>query len=160
MKRIPSITPLSFLILALSCHLPTYANKLPCLEEQIIAKGNKVNLWGQLKKEVLKDVDARESHRSHWATAISRHFSARSVHVYPTRIPVTSPARVFQFWIYLMSWAVCEKCGRRDASLWKTPTISGLTWTLPIPKIDGMTCNHHALWYHPPLLPTGYVMRS
>ena len=55
MKRIPSITPLSLLILALSCHLPTYAKQLPSLEEQIIAKGNKVNLWGQLKKEVLKD---------------------------------------------------------------------------------------------------------
>ena len=110
--------------------------------------------WLSVKsKEVVKMSDARESHRSHWATAMDTHFSACSVHEYPRRIPVTSPMRIFQYWTSLMSWAVCEECGRRDTSKWYRPCTSGLDWTLTIPKLSGMTCRHRALWQSPLLKP-------
>ena len=106
-------------------------------------------------REVVKMSEARESHRSHWAEAIDAQFSVCSVHRYPRRIPVTAPIRVFQLWTSLLSWAVCEECGRRDTSLWKNPCVSDLDWKLTIPELSGMTCGHHAFWYQSPLLETG-----
>ena len=106
-------------------------------------------------KEVVKMSDARESHRSHWAEAIDEQFSACSVHRYPRRIPVIAPVRVFQFWTSLLSWAVCEECGRRDTTSWTNPRVSDLDWKIPVTKLSGMTCGHKAFWYQSPLLKTG-----
>ena len=60
---------------------------------------------------------------------------------------MTAPVQVFLFWARLLSWAVCQTCGRRDAALWRTPSLKSGAWTITYPDVSaGITCSSHALW--------------
>ena len=94
-----------------------------------------------------RDSKARVSVQRHWQTALDKQFHVTSVLSNPKRVPVTAPSQVFRYWTYLVSWAVCQNCGRKKAASWRTPTRSNGTWQLIYPDIsNGCTCAHHAFW--------------
>jgi hypothetical protein len=101
-----------------------------------------------LRRTHVKTGGLREALRLHWKTAIDLHFGVASVSAYPRApVPITSPVAVFKYRTLLLSWVVCDKCGRRDATPWKTPCLKNGQWSLPYPEIkDGITCASHALW--------------
>ena len=60
---------------------------------------------------------------------------------------MTAPIQVFRYWTCLLSWAVCQTCGRKAAASWRTPTYHNGTWQLTYPDMSkGITCASHALW--------------
>ena len=80
------------------------------------------------KKAVAKTAALREAILCYWQTAVELHFGVRSISPYPAYTGLTCPASPFQFWTSMMSWAVCDCCGRKDTSLWKTPTLKDRLW--------------------------------
>ena len=80
------------------------------------------------KKETAKTNALREAIRLHWETAMKLHFGARSVSPYPAYTALVCPSPPLAFWNSLMSWAVCDRCGRKDATLWKTPQLTDGRW--------------------------------
>ena len=80
------------------------------------------------KKAIAKDIAQREAIRLHWETAVKLHFGVRSVSPYPAYTGLTCPHHPLQFWNSFMSWAVCDRCGRKDTSLWKVPTLKDGQW--------------------------------
>ena len=80
------------------------------------------------KKETAKTNALREAIRLHWETAMKLHFGARSVSPYPAYTALICPSPPLAFWNSLMSWAVCDSCGRKDATLWKTPKLTDGRW--------------------------------
>lgn len=98
-------------------------------------------------REEDKRVMIRESVRSHWEKAISKHFGVTSVSIYPARQLVSASAEPLWFWAECVSWAVCGRCGRRDTALWRTPTLTNMSWQLACPDMrNGLDCTSHALW--------------
>ena len=80
------------------------------------------------KKAVAKTAALREAILCYWQTAVELHFGVRSISPYPAYTGLTCPASPFQFWTSMMSWAVCDCCGRKDTTLWKTPTRKDRLW--------------------------------
>ena len=80
------------------------------------------------QKAMAKTNALREAIRLHWETAVKLHFGVRPVSPYPAYTALTCPTPPFKFWTSLMSWAVCDRCGRKDTQLWKTPTLKDGVW--------------------------------
>ena len=94
-----------------------------------------------------KDAKTKGSIERHWQTALDKQFHVTSVLSNPIRVPVTAPIQVFRYWTCLLSWAVCQTCGRKAAASWRTPTYHNGTWQLTYPDMSkGITCASHALW--------------
>ena len=116
-------------------------------DEKLWCRENLIGWLTVRKAAMVRTLAARESVRAHWDVAVNKQFGVKSVAVYPTRVPVTSPLKLFRFWTSMLSWAACEKCGRRDASLWKRPCLKNGDWDLPVPALAAaITCGHHAFW--------------
>ena len=54
--------------------------------------------WLKVKKAAMaRTLASRESVRAHWKVAVDKQFGVKSVAVYPTRVPVTFPLKLFRF---------------------------------------------------------------